>query len=257
MESMTKKSRVGTQDEEAAISGESNLAMDGDDYVMSDEAFSRNYCASERSVTVHGCCRNGTELVFSFAQNMDELCCMIWSSSVVLAEYVATELKQDCEGGCTILELGCGAAIPSLVAAWLGAKVVATDWDTSSVNDAIWRNSTTVAASKGSITLAHLPWGADIPEQSCSIVLVADAIYKEACLIPLASTLAALCAGSQVPRILMAYQRRDPKVEKLFFGPVLGKEALLYRDLSMDGLPQLSEDLREYVRLVEIYPKSG
>src|SRR4051812_32177901 len=48
----------------------------------------------------------------------------LWPSGVELARAVAA-----CDvAGLRVLELGCGLGLPSLVAATLGAQVLATDW---------------------------------------------------------------------------------------------------------------------------------
>ena len=47
-----------------------------------------------------------------------------WPSGIALAEHLAAHDLR----GARVLEIGCGLGLPSLVAARLGADVVATDW---------------------------------------------------------------------------------------------------------------------------------
>lgn len=74
--------------------------------------------------------------VFKYLENegnpqaLEELCPyfgVVWPAARGLAEYLAkretSELKNK-----TVLELGCGLALPSLLAAKLGAKVISTDF---------------------------------------------------------------------------------------------------------------------------------
>merc|ERR1719424_156283 len=102
---------------------------EADDSVGSDLAFFSGYSEPERHVKVHGCCTDGKDFVLTIPQTIDKVCTILWPSSVVLAEFVATELRELCEKGSTVLELGCGSAVPSMVAAHLGANVLATDMD--------------------------------------------------------------------------------------------------------------------------------
>ena len=52
----------------------------------------------------------------------------LWNAAVLMADHMATSLGEDYFAGKTVLELGCGTALPSIVASRCGAKrVVATD----------------------------------------------------------------------------------------------------------------------------------
>lgn len=53
-----------------------------------------------------------------------------WPSGIALAEHVSA--RDDLRGR-RVLELGCGLGLPSLVAARLGADVVATDWSPAAI----------------------------------------------------------------------------------------------------------------------------
>jgi predicted nicotinamide N-methyase len=63
-------------------------------------------------------------------QLLEELCPyfgVVWPAARGLAEYLA-QLPHDAVSGKSLLELGCGLAIPSMVASMRGARVVATDF---------------------------------------------------------------------------------------------------------------------------------
>src|SRR4051812_3092552 len=63
-------------------------------------------------------------------QALEELCPyfgVVWPAARGLGEYLA-QLPRDAITGKAILELGCGLALPSMVAARLGAEVLATDF---------------------------------------------------------------------------------------------------------------------------------
>ena len=74
----------------------------------------------------------------------------LWPSGVALARYVASlDLT-----GTSVLELGCGLALPSFAAAWAGAEVLATDWAPEAVELAAQNAS----ANGLDITTAVLAW---------------------------------------------------------------------------------------------------
>lgn len=97
----------------------------------------------------------------------------LWPSGVALAAYVvALELA-----GTTVLELGCGLALPSFAAALAGASVRATDWAPEAVELAA-RNA---AANGLRLDAAVLAWD---PAEALGLgaydlVLAADVLYEE------------------------------------------------------------------------------
>merc|ERR1712224_639862 len=99
-----------------------------DERIASDVCFAKQYLMPERYVKVCGRSDNSQQLEFCIRQNhLGDVCNTLWPSSIVLAELVATELHDLCASGGAVLELGCGSALPSMVAACLGAQAVATD----------------------------------------------------------------------------------------------------------------------------------
>merc|ERR1712060_263159 len=101
----------------------------GGTLVDSDSDFALDYQESERCIEVCGYSDKNKKMMFAIPQSLDKICTVLWPSGVVLADFVVAELSDICEKGCTVLELGCGSALPSMVAASLGAKAIATDMD--------------------------------------------------------------------------------------------------------------------------------
>jgi predicted nicotinamide N-methyase len=115
-----------------------------------------------------------------------------WPSGIALAEHVAA-----LEPRGRVLELGCGLGLPSLVAARLGADVVATDWSADAIallernaarNDveiaavtADWRETHTVTS--------HGPF---------DLVVAADVLYEERNTAPILALLRALGAPATI-----------------------------------------------------------
>ncbi len=56
----------------------------------------------------------------------------LWPASLALAEHLQAEREQICRGVC--LDLGCGIGFTALVASWLGAKVVAMDYEPAALS---------------------------------------------------------------------------------------------------------------------------
>ena len=53
----------------------------------------------------------------------------LWPSGLALARWLAGRRFE----GCRVIELGCGLALPSIVAAARGGRVLATDWSADAV----------------------------------------------------------------------------------------------------------------------------
>ena len=98
----------------------------------------------------------------------------LWPSGVALARAVASMAL----GGRRVLELGCGGlALPSIVAAQAGARVLATDWAEDALELArsnAERNGTTIAVEQAA-------WGAPdslLQRAPWDLVLAADVLYE-------------------------------------------------------------------------------
>ena len=80
-------------------------------------------------------------------------------------------------GGRSVLELGCGLALPSIVAARLGADVLATDWSSDALAFAV-RN-----AARNGVELRTMPaaWGRPdelVARGPWSLVVSSDVLYE-------------------------------------------------------------------------------
>lgn len=97
----------------------------------------------------------------------------LWPAALELAEVVA-ERPLD---GARVVELGCGLAVPAIVAALRGAHVLATDWSA----DALRFARANAARNGASIETARVAW--DSPEELVArapfdLVLAADVLYE-------------------------------------------------------------------------------
>ena len=110
-----------------------------------------------------------------------------WPSGIALAEHIAARDL----GETRVLEIGCGLGLPSLVAARLGADVVATDWSP----DAIALLERNAARNGTKITAVTADWRE--PERFVALgpfdlVLAADVLYEERNAEPILALLEAL-----------------------------------------------------------------
>jgi predicted nicotinamide N-methyase len=96
----------------------------------------------------------------------------LWASGRALAESVVGCALR----GATVIELGCGLALPSFAAAIAGGRVLATDWSPQAVRLAASN------ASRNGLTIetAELDWfrGEGLPGYF-DLVLAADVLYEE------------------------------------------------------------------------------
>jgi predicted nicotinamide N-methyase len=97
----------------------------------------------------------------------------LWPTGVALAETVAEEELR----GKRVVELGCGLALPSIVAALAGAEALATDWAPEALSLAR-RNG---AANGVNIRTLELDWAkpqALLDKASFDLVLCSDVLYE-------------------------------------------------------------------------------
>ena len=93
---------------------------------------------------------------------------MLFNASIVLAEFV-----QQCDvQGKTVLELGAGAALPSIIAAKRGAHVLATDFPEDQIISNILHNAD---ANDVLLSAEGLIFGAD-PGRKFDIILLSDCV---------------------------------------------------------------------------------
>lgn len=237
---------------------------DSESTVGSDLLFLADYTCKERHVSVRGVSGPNLEeanfkaLDLTVQQRMEKMSSVLWPSSCVLAEIVTHNLRDICAKGAAVLELGCGTAVPSIVAAALGANALATDAEIASADLVIEQNRHALAtAAGGSISTACLTWGASVPDKPWDVILVSDAIYDECGHTALAATLAsakrvALSNGASAPpRILVAYQNRRPEVESRFFCQRLREVGLQFSEVSLESIA-LSDKLRSCIRVMDV-----
>jgi predicted nicotinamide N-methyase len=113
----------------------------------------------------------------------------LWPSSRVLAEHLATLNL----AGRRVLELGCGLGIPSLVARYGGAHVLATDWYPEALE--FTRHNSRHAGGAGRLATMVVDWRdppADLLDAApFDLIVAADVVYERrnsdalAALIPL------------------------------------------------------------------------
>ena len=100
-----------------------------------------------------------------------------WPSGVGLAGHLH---DHPVEPGTTVLELGCGLALPSVIAARQGARVLATDGAT----DAVVFAAHTLALNEVEGDVAHVDWSthgdALLDRGPFDLVLAADVLYTKA-----------------------------------------------------------------------------
>lgn len=97
----------------------------------------------------------------------------LWPSSVALARSVE-ERDPD---GLAVVELGCGLALPSIVAALAGASALATDWS----SEALAYAKRNASANGARLETAHVAWAdADglVARAPFHLVLAADVLYE-------------------------------------------------------------------------------
>lgn len=97
----------------------------------------------------------------------------LWPSGVALAHHVA---RRDL-AGLSVLELGCGLGLPSLVAALGGATVLATDWAPAALS----LLEANAAANGAALEVELVRWDdpAALRGRSFDLVLAADVLYEE------------------------------------------------------------------------------
>ncbi len=100
----------------------------------------------------------------------------LWPSGLALATALAADPPP---AGASVLELGCGLGLPSVVAARAGARVLATD----GAPDAVVFSAHAMALNEVLADVAHVDWSADgdgaalVARGPWDLVLAADVLY--------------------------------------------------------------------------------
>jgi predicted nicotinamide N-methyase len=120
----------------------------------------------------------------------------LWPASLALANALPEVT------GLRVVELGCGLAVPSLVAAARGAEVTATDW----ADDAIALLRENAAANELELTAEVRDWR-DPWHARFDLVLAADVLYERRNVGPLVERLAELAPVALVGLAGRPYER--------------------------------------------------
>jgi predicted nicotinamide N-methyase len=97
----------------------------------------------------------------------------LWPSAVALARAVAAREVD----GLSVVELGCGLALPSIAAALAGARVLATDWSP----DALAYAERNARANGAELETARVAWAQPdelVGRGPFDLVLAADVLYE-------------------------------------------------------------------------------
>ncbi|MBI3541748.1 MAG: methyltransferase domain-containing protein [Deltaproteobacteria bacterium] len=121
---------------------------------------------------------------------------VVWPAARAVSEHVAR--MGEWLKGKTVLELGCGLALPSLVAAKLGAKVTATDFHPE-VPDFLARNVGHNALTDANLVYKNYDWRKDESLGTFDFVVGSDILYEASHPKDVAKALAAHCTrGSHI-----------------------------------------------------------
>jgi len=102
----------------------------------------------------------------------------LWNSAALLADYMANTLGRSYFSGKRVVEVGCGTALPSIVAAKLGAaRVVATDL----APEVLARAKRNAALNRVDVEVRELVWGSSMLDASLAtnfdVVLASDVLW--------------------------------------------------------------------------------
>ena len=138
----------------------------------------------------------------------------IWPSAITLSSFIADELSLE---GLSVVEIGAGVGMASIVAAWKGATVLTTDYSPEALRFARYNSL------KNRVTLAcqRLDWRlVQCPEQF-DMLFAADVLYERVNLLPVVTAIDKLLKPGGVayiadPRRRMAEQFLELAAENHF-----------------------------------------
>lgn len=106
----------------------------------------------------------------------------IWPSAITLSSFIADELKLE---GQRVIEIGAGVGLVSVVAAWKGARVLATDYSPEALR------FITFNALKNAVTLQQerLDWRLVTCSEQFDMLFAADVLYERVNLLPIVNAI--------------------------------------------------------------------
>lgn len=153
----------------------------------------------------------------------------LWNGARILAEYVQTH-RDDLVNSSTILELGAGAGLPSLICALEGADiVVVTDYagDHDLIENLSYNVGILPARLRSKVFTEGYSWGDDIeplirhlpsPARTFRLLILADLLFNHS------------CHSSLLKTILLTLERSTSACALVFFTPY--RPWLLERDMA-------------------------
>ena len=138
----------------------------------------------------------------------------IWPSAITLSSFIADELSLE---GLRVVEIGAGVGMASVVAAWKGASVLATDYSLEALRFARYNGL------KNRVTLAceRLDWRLVQCSEQFDLLFAADVLYERVNLLPVVTAIDKLLKPGGVayiadPRRRMAEQFLELAAENHF-----------------------------------------
>lgn len=133
---------------------------------------------------------------------------ILWPSAIALAEFIAN--SGDLEGK-SMLELGAGLALPSLVAAKSGANVLTTDWYLESLIFA----DANAAANRIQLNTKLLDWTNPPADLKFDLIIGADILYEARSHEPVISLLEKMLAPNGIALISDPNRPRNHDFQRL------------------------------------------
>lgn len=152
---------------------------------------------------------------------------ILWPVAVLLGHYLASSAGAAVLADQTVVELGAGTGLPSLVAAEFAKQIVVTDGNGDHVLDLLRRNVESKSqASRCQLSVEQLVWGdrehlKRVQDQApqVDVVIAADVVQWPSVVEPLLHTVKALLWTSQRPHpiFLLGIVNRASQTYNLFF----------------------------------------
>ncbi|RLU18044.1 hypothetical protein DMN91_010286 [Ooceraea biroi] len=150
----------------------------------------------------------------SVSTELDLVGLQVWRGALLLADYILSH--SELFRNQTILELGSGVGLTSIVASHLAKEVICTDINVGGIIDLIRRNFlTNLACIKSAyrideVNFLNLTWSRRLEErlQSASVILAADVIYDDKITDGFVRTLSKLLYTKKEKTVYIALEKR-------------------------------------------------